>query len=62
MISYLHSLIGLQTPQQVGFLLCVLLAFGLGWIVRGICEDRKARRRREAFFHGVKLEMTKKRR
>lgn len=56
MIDWIHSLVGLQTPQQVGFLLCVLLAFALGWTVKGIREDRRVRRQREAFFHGITIE------
>jgi hypothetical protein len=62
MIPYLHSLIGLQSPQQVGFLLCVLLAFVLGWTMKGIRDERRARRHRDLFFKGVRLEGKKVRR
>ena len=43
-IQYLAYLFSLQTAQQVGFLLSVLVAFSLGWICKWIQHERRTER------------------
>ena len=55
MTAYLTSLLGLPSPEHVGWLLSVLLAFALGWTVRGIGEWRVRERRRRAMWRGERV-------
>ena len=48
------TLLGLSAPE-LGFLLSVVLAGYLGWMVRRVVEDRRERERREAFWKGERI-------
>ena len=54
-IQYLAYLFGLQTEQQVGFLLSVLVAFALGWICKEIRDKRRLIQWRRAWGRGERM-------
>ena len=55
MTAFLASLLGLPSPEQVGFLLSVWLAYAIGWTVRDIKERRLKERRRRAMWMGERV-------
>ena len=54
-IQYLAYLFGLQTEQQVGFLLCILVAFWLGWICKWIQYERRTERWKWRLWRGERM-------
>ena len=54
-VQYLAYLLGLQTEQQVGFLLCMLVAFVLGWTCKAIADKRRLIRWRRAWERGERI-------
>jgi len=54
-IQYLAYLFGLQTAQQVGFLLSVLVAFVLGWLAKAAGDKRRLIRWRRAWGRGERM-------
>jgi len=53
--QYLAYLFGLQTAQQVGFLLSVLVAFVLGWTCKEIRDKRRLIRWKRAWERGERM-------
>ena len=53
--QYLAYLFGLQTAQQVGFLLSVLVAFVLGWTCKEIRVKRRLIRWKRAWERGERM-------
>jgi len=58
-IQYLAYLFGLQTEQQVGFLLSVLVAFALGWTCKSLLIERRASRNLRSFLRGERMRLRK---
>ena len=54
-IQYLAYLLGLQTPQQVGFLLSMLVAFWAGWEWKACRDKRRLIRWRRAWGRGERM-------
>ena len=53
--QYLAYLFGLQSEQQVGFLLCMLVAFWLGTICSAVRQKRRLIRWRRAWGRGERM-------
>ena len=53
--QYLAYLFGLQTAQQVGFLLSVLVAFVLGWTRKENRDKRRLIRWKRAWERGERM-------
>lgn len=54
-IQYLAYLFGLQSPQQVGFLLSVLVAFAIGWTCKWIQYERRTERWKRRLWRGERM-------
>ena len=54
-IQYLAYLFSLQTAQQVGFLLSVLVAFALGWLAKAAGDKRRLIRWKRAWGRGERI-------
>jgi len=54
-VQYLAYLLGLQSEQQVGFLLCMLVAFWLGWLAKAAGDKRRLIRWRRAWGRGERM-------
>ena len=54
-VQYLAYLLGLQTEQQVGFLLSMLVAFAIGWICKWIQYERRTERWKRRLWRGERM-------
>lgn len=53
--QWLTYFLGLQTPQQVGFLLCVLVSIWIGWEWKACRDKRRLIRWRRAWERGERI-------
>lgn len=54
-IQWLAYVLGLQTDQQVGFLLSILVAFWIGWECKAGSDKRRHIRWKRALWRGERV-------